>query len=302
MTDSYDAIVIGAGHNGLVCATLLAKSGKSVLLLEANEQVGGAAITRSFADGYSVSACAHLLYQLQPQVSRDLGLKFKVAGDDLSTIVLSDDGTHVRYAGGQVSGVSDDDAASFAGFHKRMARYSDLLRAYINKPPPRLGTKDKRDLLTLARLGFDVRRLGQVEMQEFLRLIGMNIFDELNERFESPLLKGGLSLDAVIGTHLGPRSPNTILTYLYRLAGRHGRIELPLGGMGSVSDAIAQVAREEGVTIRTGMPVRKITVENGRAVGVETQSGEKFSSLTIVSNVDPKQTIMDLVGARHVET
>ena len=302
MTDSYDAIVIGAGHNGLICSTLLAKAGKSVLLLEANEQVGGAAITRSFADGYSVSACAHLLCQLQPQVSRELGLKFKVAGDDLSTIVLSDDGTHVRYTGGQVSGVSDDDAASFAGFHKRMARYSDLLRTYFNKPPPRLGTKDKRDLLTLARLGFDVRRLGKVEMQEFLRLIGMNIFDELNERFESPLLKGGLSLDAVLGTHLGPRSPNTILTYLYRLAGRHGRIELPLGGMGSVTDAIAHVARDEGVTIRTGMPVTKITVENGRAVGVETQSGEKFSSLTIVSNVDPKQTIMDLVGARHVET
>jgi phytoene dehydrogenase-like protein len=302
MTDRYDAIVIGAGHNGLVCSTLLAKAGKSVLLLEANEQVGGAAITRSFADGYSVSACAHLLYQLQPQVSRDLGLKFKLAGDDLATIVLADDGEHVRYSAGRVSGVSDDDVAGFAAFHKRMTRYSDLLRTYFNELPPRLGTTNKRDLWTLARLGFDIRRLRKVEMQEFLRLIGMNIHDELTERFESPLLRGGLALDAVLGTHLGPRSPNTILTYLYRLAGRHGRIESPLGGMGSVTDAIAHAARDAGVTIRTGMPVRKITVENGRAVGVETQSGESFASLTIVSSVDPKQTIMDLVGPRHLET
>lgn len=302
MTDRYDAIVIGAGHNGLVCSALLAKAGKNVLLLEANDQVGGAAITRTFADGYSVSACAHLLYQLQPQVSRDLGLKFKVAREDLSTIVLSDDGEHVRYCGGRVAGVGDDDVASFARFHKRMTRYSDLLRTYFNKPPPRLGTKNKRDWLTLARLGFDVRRLRKVEMQEFLRLIGMNIHDELTERFESPLLRGGLALDAVLGTHLGPRSPNTIMTYLYRLAGRHGRIDAPLGGMGSVTDALAHAAREEGVTIRTSMPVRKITVENGRAVGVETESGESFFSLTIVSNVDPKQTILDLVGARHVET
>ena len=104
MTDTYDVIVIGAGHNGLICSAMLAKAGKGVLLLEANDQVGGAAITRTFADGYSVSACAHLLYQLQPQVCRELGLKFKVASEDLSTIVLSNDGKHVRYSGGRVSG------------------------------------------------------------------------------------------------------------------------------------------------------------------------------------------------------
>ena len=138
MNERYDAIVVGAGHNGLVCASLLAKAGKKVLVLEANEQVGGAAITRTFADGYSVSACAHLLYQLQPQVRKDLGLKFEVSSDRMGTLALSPDGNHVRYKGNEVSGTSDEDAASYKTFHKRMTRFADLLQTYLNKTPPRL--------------------------------------------------------------------------------------------------------------------------------------------------------------------
>jgi len=302
MTDKFDAIVVGGGHNGLVCAALLGRSGKQVLVLEANEQVGGAAVTREFADGYSVSACAHLLYQLQPSVRKDLKLSPELASEDMTTIALGDDGQHVWIQGKSVDGVSDSDADSYRGFHKRMTRFADLLRTYFNKTPPRLGTKNFKDLLTLGQLGFDVRRLGKTEMRAFLRLIGTNIHDELTERFENPLLRGALSLDAVLGTHLGPRSPNTIMTYLYRLAGDHGRVASPVGGMGSVSDELAQVARESGVTIRTGMTVSRITILNGRVAGVETESGERFESMTVISNADPKRTIMELVGAQHVET
>ena len=302
MTDRFDAIVVGAGHNGLVCATVLAKSGRKVLVLEANEQVGGAAVTREFFDGYSVSACAHLLYQLQPEVRRELGLTPALAGENMQTIALDSAGRHVRYDASGVDGVSDEDARNYTAFTDRMQTFAKLLQRYLNRPPPRLGTSDRGDLSTLARLGFDLRRLGKKDMREFLRVIGINIHDELTENFESPLLKGALSLDAVLGTHLGPRSPNTILTYLYRLAGGEGRIASPQGGMGAVCDALASAARGAGATIRTGMPVTGIRVDNGRVTGVECANGEVFESLTVVSNADPKRTIMDLVGARHVET
>jgi phytoene dehydrogenase-like protein len=302
MSERYDAIVIGAGHNGLVCAALLGKAGRKVLVLEANEMVGGAAVTRAFADGYSVSACAHLLYQLQPAVQKDLGLKIDVAADQLNTIALATDGQHVRVNGDTVSGVGDEDVASYRQFHKRMTRFADLLNTYFNTMPPRLSKDASRsDMLTLARLGFDVRRLGRTEMQAFLRLIGMNIRDEVVERFESGLLRGAISLDAVLGTHLGPRSPNTILTYLYRLAGAHGRLQQPAGGMGAVTESLATAARNNGVVIRTGMPVKRIRIEDGRVTGVETTAGESFASPLVVSNADPKSTIMCLVGAKNVE-
>ena len=302
MTDRYDAIVVGAGHNGLVCSALLAKAGKQVLVLEANEQVGGAAVTREFAEGYSVSACAHLLYQLQPEVRKDLGLSTRLASENMTTIALGESGEHVRIKGNHVDGVSDNDAREYREFHKRMTRYADLLRKLFNKAPPRVGTKDYKDLVALGQLGLSLRMLGKEEMQEFLRLIGMNIHDELTERFENPLLRGAVSVDAVLGTHLGPRSPNTLMTYLYRLAGSHGRMAVPAGGMGSVSNELAHAARRAGVTIRTNMPVRRIVISNGRATGVETDSGELFESLTVISNADPKTTVMNLVGAKHVET
>lgn len=302
MADRYDAIIIGAGHNGLVCGALLAKAGKKVLILEAREQVGGAAITRKFADGFSVSACAHLLYQLQPQVCKDLALSIDTVADDMATIALDTAGQHLRIRNGEATGLNDSDARQLQAFHKRMARFSDLLRTYLNKTPPRLANGTKTDVVTLARLGIDMRRLGRKEMRTFLRLIGMNVYDEVEERFENPLLKGAISLDAVLGTHLGPRSPNTILTYLYRLAGNHGKLSTPKGGMSGVTEALAQRARDSGATLRTGMPVKRIVVDNGRATGVETENGETFSSWIVVSNADPRSTIMQLVTPRYLET
>ncbi len=302
MTERFDTIVIGAGHNGLVCATMLAKKGQSVLVLEANERVGGAAVTREFADGFQASSGAHFLYQLQPDVERAIGLTRPTSSGPLRTVVLSADGQHVSYRGGAVEGVSDHDAREYRRFQRQMTRFAGLLVQHLNTPPPRLGGGGRRDRLKLLKLGFDVRRLGRRDMREFLRMIGMNIRDELIERFESPHLRGGLAADAVLGAHLGPRSPTSILTYLYRLAGRDGDVTRVAGGMGTLTRAMAEAATGAGVTVRTGAFVERVLVENGRVTGVQTASGERFESLRIVSSADPKKTVLDLVGARHFET
>ncbi|HZW58833.1 MAG TPA: NAD(P)/FAD-dependent oxidoreductase, partial [Woeseiaceae bacterium] len=246
--------------------------------------------------------CAHLLYGLQPAVMRDLGVTPELAADDLGTIALSADGRHVRMRGARVEGVSDGDRKEMHDFHRRMQRFSGLLRTFLNKAPPRLGTRRRQDLKTLAQLALKLRLLGKSDMREFLRVIGMNIYDEVEECFENPLLKGAISLDAVLGTHLGPRSPNTILTLLYRMSASGGRLSVPAGGMGRLTESLANSAMDAGVSIRTGTPVKRIIVDNGRATGVETADGEFFESLVIASNADPKHTIMELVGARHVET
>ncbi len=307
---TQDVVVIGAGHNGLACAAYLARAGRDVLVLEAGDEVGGAAATRDFADGFRVPGCAHLLYQLQPEVAGELELgKFglEMAAADVPTTALAPDGEPVVIRGARLEGrVTERDRRGLAEFHERMLRYAKLLRPYLNRRPPLLVNNDATDKMTIGRLGLDIRRLGRTEMQEFLRLIAINIYDVLNEHLDTELVQGALAMDAVLGTHLGPRSPNSLLTYIHRLTGeidgRPGTIALPKGGMGRVGEAFAGAARAAGVTVRCGSPVRRIRVEAGRVVGVELEDGGRIDARTVVSNADPKTTVLDLLGARHVET
>ena len=155
-------------------------------------------------------------------------------------------------------------------------------------------------------LGLDIRRLGRDDMREFLRIAGINVFDVLEETFDTPLLKGALALDAVLGTNLGPRSNNSVLALLHRLSGQSldaaNRPWLPEGGMGAVTDALAAAARAHGATVRTGSPVARITLDGDRVSGVELASGEAIRAGTVVSNADPARTLLTLLGARHLDT
>ena len=309
----YDCIVVGAGHNGLVCASYLARAGRSVLVLEANEQVGGAAITREFAPGYRVSAGAHLLNQLPRALASELALAahgLEFAARELPTTAIAADGTPPLPLGpagdSALRSLSARDADAYPAFRARLDRFAKVLYPLLDSIPPRLGTRDWGDKLALVKLGWRIRTLGRRDMRELLRIIGMNAYDLLSDEFETPRLKGALGVDAVLGTNFGPRAPGTVLTLLHRLAAESAAGPLPLaqpkGGLGALSDALARVARTAGAGIRTGARVAGIRIADDRVAGVTLESGETIDATAVLSSADAKTTFLRLLGPRHLDT
>lgn len=308
MINQYDAIIIGAGHNGLICAAYLAKAGQKVLVLERSKQAGGAAITREFASGFKVSACAHILHMLQPKVTRDLNLKaygLDVSAAPIETISLAESGGPLKIGRRSIEGpgVSQADRAAYLKFMERMERYAGALAPQLLKMPPRLANVSLANTMQLAGMGWDIRfGLGKDDMRDFLRIVAMNIYDLMGEEFESEALKGALAFDAILGTGMDPRMPNTVLTYLFRLAGGlKGNATLPKGGMGSVTASLSDVSVSFGATIRLGAQVDHVILEGGCAVGVALTDGEEIRAPKVISNADPKTTFQKLVGSRNLE-
>ena len=309
---ALDAIVVGAGHNGLVCAGLLAKAGLKVLVLEAQDSIGGMARMDEIAPGFRAPEIAHLLHLLHPRVEDRLELSrhgLSLAAADLPTVVLHPGRAPVVLPtdATRAEGLSSGDREAWARLRNRLRRYAQALDPFRGEPPPRLGARAARsDLTRLARMGWAIRSLGRDDMREFLRLIAINIADVVEDELQDPQLQAAVAFDAVLGTGYGPRAPGTLLTLLYRLAGsaagRPGAVALPRGGMAGVIDALARAGQAAGLCLRLEAPVKRCIVEDGRARGVALADGDRLSAPIVVSNLDPKRTFLELVGPAHLDT
>lgn len=309
MANNYDAIVVGGGHNGLVCAAYLAKSGKKVIVLEANDKPGGMAVTDELG-GVKVPTVSHIMRALHPDVARDLGLKVKFAATDIPMIALNEEGKHLKFAGDKVSGmngadISAEDAQGYVDVQKDVKKFAKLLAPLMSVKAPRMKKGDRSDTWNLIKLGVKMRLMGKKDMQEFLRIALLNVADLIEDNVDNKQLAGAAAMDACWGMHLAPRSPGSAMAAMYRetgmMNGKRGSVCIPTGGMGAVTDALIMACKNAGVDIKTNAKVASIKIENDKVVGVELSDGELISSSIVASNADPRQTFLNLVGAEHLD-
>lgn len=298
----YDAIIIGAGHNGLTNAAYLAKAGLDVLVVEKNDYIGGAAVTREMHDGWFYSSCSYVCSMMRQAIHRDLNLTKHglVLVPYLGTVVFGDNGdTMASYHSeeaeyNQLRQRSPHDADAMFRFQTDLARYAQLIRKTLLRTPPDPTSFRPRDIRELLWLAKEFWSLGEKELYEYIRFFTMSAADFLDDYFEDDLIKAAMASPGVIGTALGVYSPGSAYILLHHVMGdvdgNIGAWGLARGGMGAISNAIAGAVREHGGEIRTNAGVDKILVKNNKVLGVVLESGEEIYGGIVVSNMDAKRT------------
>jgi len=307
-----DVIIVGGGHNGLVTAFYLAKAGFKPLVLERRAQVGGAAITEEFHSGFRCSTLAHNAGPLRADIVRDMqlekhGLKFTTP--EVNTVSLLPDGralvlySDANRAAGEIAQWSQKDAASYADFGAALGKIGKVIGEALALTPPNIDSPSSGDLWGMLKTGRSIRNLGKKDLYRVLRWGPMAAADLVAEFFDTEPLRATIAARGIFGTFLGPWSAGSALVLLLRAAADPspaGSIQFPAGGTGAITQAMAAAARQAGVEIRTDAEIAEILVKDGVATGVVLASGEEISARAVVSNADPKRTLMRLVDPAHL--
>jgi len=305
----YDAIIVGAGHNGLTTAARLAKAGMRVLALERRETVGGALVTEEIHPGFKLDTACHQVGALHPGVVSDLEQALGVAPEivrcDPAVFAPLIDGRHLLLwrdpaaTTEAIAAFSRSDAESGKSFVELVTKAAGLLEAAYDQTPPDLLSVGASDLWSLVRLGGRARLLGKQDMMEVVRLLTMTVAELLDEWFENDLLKGTLGATGISGMFQGPMAAGTAYMLLHNRVGMdNGALRSTYrvrGGISVLSRALGDLAQSCGAEIRTNVPVTRVTIRNGRATGVVLENGDEVAADRVISNADPRHTFLSLV-------
>src|SRR3984957_10198814 len=312
MADKQNVVIIGGGHNGLVAAFYLAKAGFKPLVLERREQIGGAAITTEFHPGFRCSTLAHSAGPIRPDIVHDLQLQKHglqlIESDVAVTALTTDDRTLTLYrdtnrSAQEISAFSAKDAAKYSEFAQSLEKMGRVIAEALATPPPDIDHPSGGDLWSMLKTGRAIRNLGKKDMYRLLRWGPMAVADLAAEFFETELLRAVVAARGIFGTFLGPWSAGSSLVLLIRAAGDPhpaGSAHLAAGGMGALTQAMASAAQAAGAEIRSGVEVIEIRVKDGSATGVLLSTGEEIAAKVVVSNADPKRTLLKLTDSTHL--
>lgn len=312
MPGTRDVIIIGGGHNGLVTAFYLAKAGFKPLVLERRAQPGGAAVTEEFHPGFRCSILAHSVGPLRPDVVRDMRLEkhgLTPITPDVAVASLMPDGRalvlyrDIRRSAQEIAKFSQKDAAQYGEFEQSLAKLGKVIGEALVLTPPNIDHPSKGDLWGMLQTGRSMRKLGKKDMYRLLRWGPMAVADLVAEYFETELLRATIAARGIFGTFLGPWSAGSSMVLLIRAAGdAHpaGSAYFAEGGMGAVTQAMAAAAQQAGAEIRNNAEVIEVRIKDGAATAVVLSTGEEISAKAIVSNADPKRTLLKLVDPVHL--
>ncbi len=312
MAEKRDVVIIGGGHNGLVTAFYLAKAGFKPLVLERRAQVGGAAITEEFHPGFKCSTLAHATGPIRPDILRDMQLEkhgLKLITPEISVISLTPDDRALslysdpKKSAHEIAKFSQKDAAKYPELQESIRKMGSVIADTLKLTPPNIDDPSKMDLWGMLQTGRALRKLGKKDLYRLLRWGPMAVADLVAEYFETDLLRGTVAARGVFGTFFGPWSAGSALVLLLRGAGDShpaGSAHFAAGGIGSVTQAMASAAKAAGAEIRTNAEITEIRVKDGVATAVVLRSGEEIPAKAVISNADPKRTLLKLVDPTHL--